>query len=401
MTRTATETNPTHTRLLVVDDNEDNRYTLIMRLQIEGYEDVTTAEDGEQALELIRQQEFDLILLDVMMPKVDGYQVLSQLKADHRLHDLPVIMISALNEINSVARCIELGADDYLPKPFDPILLKARVGASLEKKRLRNEIRTHLARIEEELASARQLQLGMVPSRFPEPSARWPFEIFAVMEPAREVGGDLYDFFEIDNDTLCFVVGDVSGKGVSSALFMARAKNVIRLLARLLRTPNDSRAAPADIVAAVNRELAQDNAGMMFMTLFFGLLNIATGEVRFTNAGHNPPYFFSDGSVTAVTACKGRALGVREDSTYQSGVLQLSPGDALYLYTDGVTETTNRNDELFAEARLEEVLRTATSRHPVDLIKAVTSAVQSFADGAPQSDDITALAIRRARLASD
>ena len=401
MTRTATETNPTHTRLLVVDDNEDNRYTLIMRLQIEGYEDVTTAEDGEQALELIRQHEFDLILLDVMMPKVDGYQVLSQLKADHRLHDLPVIMISALNEINSVARCIELGADDYLPKPFDPILLKARVGASLEKKRLRNEIRTHLARIEQELASARQLQLGMVPSRFPEPSAQWPFEIFALMEPAREVGGDLYDFFEIDNDTLCFVVGDVSGKGVSSALFMARAKNVIRLLARLFRSSNDSQAAPADIVAAVNRELAQDNAGMMFMTLFFGLLNIATGEVRFTNAGHNPPYFLSDASVTAVTACKGRALGVREDSTYQSGTLQLWPGDALYLYTDGVTETTNRNDELFAEARLEEVLRATTSRRPVDLIKAVVSAVQSFADGAPQSDDITALAIRRARFASD
>src|SRR6516225_2381532 len=276
MTRTATGTNPTQMRLLVVDDNEDNRYTLIMRLQIEGYEDVTTAEDGEQALELIRQHEFDLILLDVMMPKVDGYQVLSQLKADHRLHDLPVIMISALNEINSVVRCIELGADDYLPKPFDPILLKARVGASLEKKRLRNEIRTHLARIEQELASARQLQLGMVPSRFPEPSAQWPFEIFAVMEPAREVGGDLYDFFEIDNDTLCFLVGDVSGKGVSSALFMARAKNVIRLLARLFRSSNDSQAAPADIVAAVNRELAQDNAGMMFMTLFLGVLNIAT-----------------------------------------------------------------------------------------------------------------------------
>jgi CheY-like chemotaxis protein len=131
MTRSGIGVNPTQTRLLVVDDNEDNRYTLIMRLQIEGYEDVATAEDGEQALELMRQQEFDLILLDVMMPKVDGYQVLSQLKADGRLLDLPVIMISALNEMSSVVRCIELGADDYLPKPFDPTLLKARVGASL------------------------------------------------------------------------------------------------------------------------------------------------------------------------------------------------------------------------------------------------------------------------------
>jgi len=296
MTRSGIGVNPTQTRLLVVDDNEDNRYTLIMRLQIEGYEDVATAEDGEQALELMRQQEFDLILLDVMMPKVDGYQVLSQLKADGRLLDLPVIMISALNEMSSVVRCIELGADDYLPKPFDPTLLKARVGASLEKKRLRDEVRAHLARVEEELASARQLQLGMVPSRFPKPSEQRPFEIFAMMQPAREVSGDLYDFFEIGDDTLCFLVGDVSGKGVSSALFMARAKNVIRLLARLLRSPNGSVAAPADIVAAANRELAQDNATMMFVTLFFGLLNIKTGEVRLPTPGTIHPIF----SATAV-----------------------------------------------------------------------------------------------------
>ena len=182
---------------------------------------------------------------------------------------------------------------------------------------------------------------------------------------------------------------------------MARAKNVIRLLARLLRSPDGSVAAPADIVVAANRELAQDNAGMMFVTLFFGLMNIATGGVQFTNAGHNPPYFLSEGRVTAVTACKGRPLGVRENSTYQSGMLQLSPGDALYLYTDGVTEAVNRNDELFAEARLEEVLRAALNRRPVDLVKAVQGAVQLFTDGALQSDDITALAIRRAKLGSD
>ena len=128
-------------RLLVVDDNEDNRYTLIMRLEIEGYSNIAIAEDGEQALELLGSQDFDLVLLDVMMPKVDGYQVLQQLKADGRLHNIPVIMISALNEIDSVVRCIELGAVDYLSKPFNPVLLKARVGASLEKKRLRDEVR--------------------------------------------------------------------------------------------------------------------------------------------------------------------------------------------------------------------------------------------------------------------
>src|SRR6185295_8282711 len=232
-------------RLLVVDDNEDNRYTLIMRLEIEGYSNIAIAEDGEQALAWLGSQDFDLVLLDVMMPKVDGYQVLQQLKADGRLHNIPVIMISALNEIDSVVRCVELGAVDYLSKPFNPILLRARVGASLEKKRLRDEVRAHLARMEEELESARQLQLGMVPTQFPGPTAERPLEIFAMMEPAREVGGDLYDFYETDDGQFCFLVGDVSGKGVASALFMARTKNLIRLVTRLLRGEGGAMPTPA------------------------------------------------------------------------------------------------------------------------------------------------------------
>jgi len=381
-------------RLLVVDDNEDNRYTLIMRLEIEGYSNIAIAEDGEQALGLLASQEFDLVLLDVMMPKVDGYQVLQQLKADGRLVNIPVIMISALNEIDSVVRCVELGAVDYLSKPFNPVLLKARVGASLEKKRLRDEVRAHLARVEEELESARQLQMSMVPTTFPQSTARRPIEIFAMMEPAREVGGDLYDFYDLDDGTLCFFIGDVSGKGVASALFMARTKNVIRLVSRLLRRADGSAPTPADIVTAVNRELCQDNAGMMFVTLFFGMLDPQTGDLRFTNAGHNPPYHLNGNGPTPVTTCKGRPLGVRDNSAYETGRLKLAPGEEIYLYTDGVTEAANRNDEFFAEERLEAVLRDVAG-HPTNvIIKAVADAVSSFTDGAPQSDDITALAIR-------
>jgi sigma-B regulation protein RsbU (phosphoserine phosphatase) len=388
-------------RLLVVDDNEDNRYTLMMRLEIEGYSNIAVAEDGAQALALLGgAQEFDLVLLDVMMPKVDGYQVLQQLKADGRLHNIPVIMISALNEIDSVVRCVELGAVDYLSKPFNPVLLKARVGASLEKKRLRDEVRAHSARMEEELESARQLQMGMVPTAFPQPTAERPIEIFAMMEPAREVGGDLYDFYDLDDGTLCFVVGDVSGKGVASALFMARTKNVIRLVSRLLRGVGGSAPTPADIVTAVNRELCQDNAGMMFVTLFFGMLEPQTGHLRFANAGHNPPYHLTGNGPTPVTACKGRPLGVRDNSAYETGHLTLARGEEIYLYTDGVTEAANRQDEFFAEERLEAVLRDVAG-HPANvIIRAVADAVRSFAGGAPQSDDITALAIRRVGVPS-
>jgi class 3 adenylate cyclase len=141
--------NPGDAALLVVDDNEDNRYTLSRRLTREGYTNLTTANDGKQALELLRSRKFDLLLLDIMMPELNGYQVLEQLKADAELRHLPVIMISALEDVASVVRCIELGAEDYLPKPFDATLLRARVGASLEKKALRDEVRDWNRKLEQ------------------------------------------------------------------------------------------------------------------------------------------------------------------------------------------------------------------------------------------------------------
>jgi sigma-B regulation protein RsbU (phosphoserine phosphatase) len=176
---------------------------------------------------------------------------------------------------------------------------------------------------------------------------------------------------------------------------MARTKNVIRLVSRLLRGADGSAPTPADIVTAVNRELCQDNTGMMFVTLFFGMLDPQTGDLRFTNAGHNPPYHLNGNGPAPVTACKGRPLGVRDNSAYQTGRLTLAPGEEIYLYTDGVTEAANRNDEFFAEERLEAVLRDVTGRPANVIIKAVADAVRNFADGAPQSDDITALAIGR------
>jgi sigma-B regulation protein RsbU (phosphoserine phosphatase) len=385
-------------RLLVVDDNEDNRYTLIMRLEIEGYSNVTVAGDGAEALDLLRAESFDLVLLDVMMPKVDGYQVLQSLRSEGRLHDLPVIMISALSEIDSVVRCIELGAVDYLSKPFDPVLLKARIGASLEKKRLRDLVQAHLTRVEEELESARELQLGMLPTRFPTPTVDRPVEVFAMMEPAREVGGDLYDFYDTDDGTLCFLIGDVSGKGVASALFMARAKNLIRLVTRLLRGATGATPTPAEIVAAVNHELCQDNAAMMFVSLFFGMLDPRTGALRFTNAGHNPPYHLRLGMVTPVAACKGHPLGIRPGSRYETGEMTLAAGETIYLYTDGVTEAENRRDELYTQERLEAVLASSNDGPTSSIVHAVTRAVRSFAEGAPQSDDITAMAVRHVRF---
>ena len=298
-------------RILVVDDNDDNRYTLTLYLELEGYADIQIAEDGEQAIARLDKESFDVVLLDVMMPKVDGYQVLSWLKDQRRLHDLPVIMISALNEMTSVVRCIELGAVDYLLKPFNQVLLKARLGASLEKKRLRDQVNAHLFRLEEELEAARDLQMSMLPQVFPPPARHCPVDVWGLVHPAREVGGDLYDFFTTADGSLCFFVGDVSGKGMPAALFMARTKSLMRVATELMREREGAAASPADIIARVNRELCQNNNDMMFVTLFFGMLALDTGEVLYCNAGHNPPYRVNGGTPRAIEDAKGMILGIQ------------------------------------------------------------------------------------------
>lgn len=381
-------------RILVVDDIEDNRQLLIRRLQREGFTAITTAADGAEALARMAHEPFDLVLLDIMMPHVDGYQVLERLRAAERLHEIPVIVVSALNEIDSIVRCIQLGAVDYLPKPFNATLLRARVGATLEQKKLRDEVRRHLSRLEQELAAARALQMSMVPGDFPAPSAERPVELFATMEPAREVGGDFYDYFFTPDGRLGLVIGDVSGKGVPAAMFMARTLNLLRVICGFM-VRDGSGMTPGEIVARVNRELCAGNTTMTFVTLFFGLLDPQNGALAFCNAGHDPPFRLAAGAITPVTGAQGLALGIDESWSYADATTTVAPGETLFLTTDGVTEANDPDDALFGKERLATLLA-GQSDAPLDvLVGTVIAAVKAFAKDAPQADDITALALRR------
>jgi sigma-B regulation protein RsbU (phosphoserine phosphatase) len=219
---------PPNAAVLVVDDVPENRDLLVRRLKRLGINDVEQAANGIEALAAIERKNFDLVLLDIMMPELDGFGVLERLKQSGRINDLPVVVISALNEIEPVVRCVELGAEDFMFKPFNPTLLRARVMASLEKKALRDRTRDELRRKQMELDEARTLQLALVPAPLRDSIGGRTVAVDAVLEPAKEVGGDLVDHFRIGEDLLVVSVGDVSDKGAGAALMMARTHALVR-----------------------------------------------------------------------------------------------------------------------------------------------------------------------------
>jgi sigma-B regulation protein RsbU (phosphoserine phosphatase) len=241
-------------------------------------------------------------------------------------------------------------------------------------------------RIESELRVAHDIQMSMVPKifpAFPDPE----FDIHARIVPAREVGGDFYDFFLIDDVHLCFAIGDVSGKGVPASLFMAVTKTMLRATAGKGRGPEE-------MLARLNRELCRDNEACMFVTLFCGVLDMRTGALQYSNGGHNMPYVCTIKGPWSLSGAQGTALGLVEEAVYQAREVVLAPGDALFLYTDGVTEAMDAAGQLFTERRLEVCLRRADHRAVAYLTQAVAGEVNAFAAGAPQSDDLTVLALR-------
>lgn len=242
--------------------------------------------------------------------------------------------------------------------------------------------------IEHELTVARTIQMSMVPKVFPVPPDVQEIEVFASLESAKEVGGDLYDFFYIDDHHFCFVIGDVSGKGVPASLFMAVTKTLIQAKAGV-------GISAAEILYHTNNELCRGNDESMFVTLFCGILDIRTGAVEFCNAGHNKPYCQrADGSYQALNPQKGIALGIMEDFPFSNETMLLAPGEGIVIYTDGVTEAMDISNHMFSDERLENCLAKVGKASSKEITAAIVSEVKTFVNGAPQSDDITILALR-------
>ena len=376
--------------ILVVDDAPVN-IELLSNILSPNYK-VKGAINGEKALKIAhKESQPDLILLDIVMPGMNGYEVCEQLKQDPATASIPVIFITAKTTTEDEQHGLELGAVDYITKPISPAIVKARVNTQLTLKKNMEDLRKAYTviekqkdRMQQELNVGRNIQLAMVPKDFP---VSHYYSLFAALEPSREVGGDFYDAFVVDEDHICFCVGDVSGKGVPAALFMAMAKTLIK--ARASSDPST-----ASIITHVNDELSKDNEGCLFVTLFVCIFNIRTGELLTTNAGHNPPLLkHADGSITTLSHRDGLVVAAMEGIAYSEQSHQLQTGDTLLLYTDGVTEADNINEEFFGDDRLKRLLADWQDGPVDNLVGHIVATTHAFEGENRQADDITVLAL--------
>ena len=382
---------PAMARILVVDDDPFNRDVLSRRLQHHGH-GVDVAEGGAQALQAAQDTDYDLVLLDIMMPGMDGHQVLSAFKGDDGLAQVPVMMISALEDTDTVVRCLASGAEDYLTKPFNPHILRARVDSALARKRLRDMEQQHARSLERELEIGRQIQLGFLPSELPHVDG---WDIAARFRPARQVAGDFYDLFAVPGAGLGVVIADVCDKGVGAALYMALFRSLLH--ASALRGPStgaDPASTVLDAMSLTNDYIATvHERASMFATVFFGILDPNDGQLTYVNAGHDPPMVLGDGAIRAQLLPTAPALGLSQGVAMRAESTYLAPGDTLFAYTDGVVDAMG-GEEPFGEARLLELL-TGRATGAAALLDTVTEALDAHVGATESFDDVTTVAVRR------
>jgi len=378
-------------QLLVVDDLEVNRDLLARRVRRLGHE-AGFAENGRAALEQLQLRPWDLVLLDITMPEMDGYETLRRIKEDPDLRDIPVVMVSAIDEIESVVRCLELGADDYLTKPFNPVILQARIESSLNKKRLADQKQAALQALSRELEIGRRIQQGFLPEALPQLAG---FRIAALCKPARQVGGDFYDAQILPGGQLAFVVADVCDKGVGAALYMALFRSLLRAL--FSQAPA-SETAPAMLtrnLGILNDYIAIEHGrDNMFATMFVGILDPLTGQLDYINAGHDPPMLHhrAAASIDRLPPT-GPAVGLMPGVCHGTASAMLAPGDRLLAFTDGIPDAVGASGAL-GETMLLQLLRT----HPGDahsMLEETIECVTEHVGGLDRHDDITLICLNR------
>jgi sigma-B regulation protein RsbU (phosphoserine phosphatase) len=370
-------------RVLLVDDAKANLDILVEGLKAD--HKLSVATNGETALQIAARTPPDLVLLDIVMPGIDGYEVCRRLRGMPETADVPIMFLSSLEEVQSKTRGFEMGANDYLTKPFEMLEVKARVRSLLKAKAYSDAVKEQIAT---ELRVARDIQMGMLPHDFAAFEEAYGVRFGAVLEPAREVGGDLYGVCAAGPNRLVMFLGDVSGKGIPASMFMVRAISLARLLAREI-------AEPERILARLNDELSADNPSGMFVTFLCAVYDPTSRRLAIANAGHcRPVMLAADQPPRWAVKNLGTALGFETGLEFERTDLTLNPGDTLVFYSDGVSEAFNPQEECYGNDRLLTDVGAMSGHSATDITAALLKHVRTFASGAPQSDDLAILTLQ-------
>ncbi len=380
-------------KILSVDDEQDLEILMNQKFRSKirkGIYEFHFANNGLEALsKLVEHPNVDIILCDINMPEMDGLTLLTKLN-ELKNPSLKTIMVSAYGDMDNIRAAMNGGAFDFATKPIDFSDLEHTIEKAIEQiKFIRQAQKEHdqLVAIQNDLDIARKIQQSILSTVFDLQPGRSRFELYAVMHAAKMVGGDFYDFFMIDEDNLGFIVADVSDKGIPSAIYMAVSHTIMRATA--LRGLS-----PAACMDYTNNLLGKDNVESMFVTAFYGILNLETGKMVYSNAGHNPPYLINgEGKVAMLEPTHDIVVGVMDGITYHEAEIQLNKGERLFLFTDGVTEALNDKGDFYLESRLEQTLANTQTLSAKELIAKVSMNLSQFTEGASQSDDITMMAI--------
>ncbi len=381
-------------KILVVDDEPDLQILMLQkfRSKVRNKEyEFLFAEDGTEALKTIsNHNDVTLVLCDINMPKMDGLTLLTQLQELNRT-DIKTIMVSAYGDMENIRTAMNRGAYDFVTKPIDFKDLETTIEKTLiEIGRLLKvkEMEEQLNALNHDLDLAARIQQKLLHQDFPVFADDNRFDIFADMIAAKHVGGDFYDFFKFDKDHLTFFIGDVAGKGMPAAIYMAVCRTMLKAIGSEIKDP-------ASCISKVNNMLIPESDISTFVTVFYGMLNVNTGILTYCNGGHNLPYLLSpDGSIQEIENVGGLLLGKFENAPYEKNEINLSPGDTLITFTDGVTEAENEDGGFFDEERVVSFLEKHPSKSLNSQVKGLFLEVMKFTGSAIQSDDITVLSVR-------
>jgi sigma-B regulation protein RsbU (phosphoserine phosphatase) len=378
---------PQKGNILIVDDTPANLRLLSQILIEQGYH-VRPVPDGRLALAAVDAEQPDLILLDIRMPEMNGFEVCECLKANARNCNIPVIFISALDAVYDKVKAFGVGGADYITKPFQVDEVLARVETHMALQRLQKQLQAANIKMIQELALAGEIQASFLPQKLPTPPG---WQLTASLIPARETSGDFYDFISLPEGRVGIVVADVCDKGAGAALYMALSWTLIRTYA--LEYPSQ----PERVLYDVNRRITEDTNANRFVTVFYGILTPESGMLVYSNAGHCPPLLIrnNDSSSIGKLSNTGIPLGIFGEVTWKQEISQINPGQVLALYSDGITEAENQEGVFLGEDRLVHSLKSNLGHTAQEIHDAVLSDTQKFVGEAAQSDDIALVVLIR------